>query len=94
MATLDQQSKKKTAAKGKTSTSRGGASPDQIAELVLALPKGKGSKLREVERAVVIHALDACDGNVSAAARLIGVDRKAMERRVAKARTGSKRKSR
>jgi DNA-binding NtrC family response regulator len=41
---------------------------------------------REVERAVVAHALLATKGNVSAAARLLGTDRKALERRVAKYR--------
>jgi transcriptional regulator of acetoin/glycerol metabolism len=60
----------------------------QIAELILAMPDGQGSKLGEIERAVVLHALETAGGNVSAAARLLGVDRKAMERRVAKAKSG------
>jgi two-component system response regulator HydG len=34
-----------------------------------------------IERAVLHHAIESCGGNKSAAARLIGVDRKALERR-------------
>jgi DNA-binding NtrC family response regulator len=45
------------------------------------LPERLGSKLRVIERAVLHHAIEACNGNKSAAARMIGVDRKALERR-------------
>ena len=48
---------------------------------LLALPDRLGSKLHVIERAVLHHAVEACGGNKSAAARLIGVDRKALERR-------------
>jgi transcriptional regulator of acetoin/glycerol metabolism len=41
-----------------------------------------GSKLDEVERAIVAHAYETTGGNVSAAARILGIDRKAMERRL------------
>jgi transcriptional regulator of acetoin/glycerol metabolism len=41
-----------------------------------------GSKLDEVEHAIVAHAYETAGGNVSAAARLLGIDRKAMERRL------------
>jgi DNA-binding NtrC family response regulator len=34
-----------------------------------------------MERAVLHHAIESCGGNKAAAARLIGVDRKALERR-------------
>ncbi len=34
-----------------------------------------------MERAVLHHAIEACGGNKAAAARLIGVDRKVLERR-------------
>ncbi len=54
---------------------------DEIARAILALPAG-GSRLRDVERAVVAHALVKTNGNVSAAARLLGTDRKALERRI------------
>jgi DNA-binding NtrC family response regulator len=54
---------------------------DQIARAILALPSGPQSKLETIERAVVARALDATGGNKSAAARLIGVDRKAFDRR-------------
>ena len=40
-----------------------------------------GSKLDVIERAVLHHAIEVCGGNKSAAARLIGVDRKALERK-------------
>ena len=42
----------------------------------------RGSKLDEVERAIVAHAYETTHGNVSAAARLLGIERKAMERRL------------
>ena len=64
---------------------RGGVSAneeiDRIARSLLALPERLGSKLRVIERAVLHHAIEACNGNKSAAARMIGVDRKALERR-------------
>ncbi|HLK35640.1 MAG TPA: sigma-54 dependent transcriptional regulator [Polyangiaceae bacterium] len=54
---------------------------DRMARSLLALPERLGSKLDVIERAVLHHAIEACGGNKSAAARLIGVDRKALERR-------------
>ena len=35
-----------------------------------------------MERAVLHHAVEACGGNKAAAARLIGMDRKSLERRI------------
>jgi DNA-binding NtrC family response regulator len=54
---------------------------DRMARALLALPERLGSKLRVMERAVLHHAIEACNGNKAAAARLIGVDRKVLERR-------------
>ena len=54
---------------------------DRIARALLALPERLGSKLRVMERAVLHHAIESCGGNKAAAARLIGVDRKVLERR-------------
>jgi two-component system response regulator HydG len=54
---------------------------EQLAKSILALPGRVGSKLEVVERAVLQLALETCSGNKSAAARLIGVDRKALERK-------------
>jgi DNA-binding NtrC family response regulator len=54
---------------------------DRMARSLLALPDRLGSKLDVIERAVLHHAIETCGGNKSAAARLIGVDRKALERR-------------
>ena len=54
---------------------------DRMARALLALPDRVGSKLDVIERAVLHHAIESCGGNKSAAARLIGVDRKALERR-------------
>jgi DNA-binding NtrC family response regulator len=54
---------------------------DKMAKAILALPLRVGSKLEFVERAVLHHAIETCAGNKSAAARLVGVDRKALERR-------------
>ena len=56
---------------------------ETFAHGILALPT-RGSKLAEAERSVVTHALQMTDGNVSAAARLLGVDRKALERKIAR----------
>jgi DNA-binding NtrC family response regulator len=58
---------------------------EALAHAIVALPV-KGTKLLAVERAVVLHAYETTGGNVSAAARLLGVDRKQMERKLAKAR--------
>ncbi len=54
---------------------------DTLAKSILALPLRLGSKLDIIERAVLHHAIETCGGNKSAAARLIGVDRKALERK-------------
>ena len=54
---------------------------DTLAKSILALPVKLGSKLDVIERAVLHHAIETCGGNKSAAARLIGVDRKALERK-------------
>jgi DNA-binding NtrC family response regulator len=54
---------------------------EQIVRAILALPTSAGSKLQVVERAVLQHAVAVCDGNKSAAARLLGVDRRAVDRR-------------
>ena len=59
--------------------SRGG-SLDDLAKSVLALPSR--ARLKDAERAVVAHALASSNGNVSAAARLLGIDRKALERKI------------
>jgi ActR/RegA family two-component response regulator len=60
-------------------------STEQLAEMILALPE-TGSKLDAVQRVVVLHALEVSGGNVSAAARLLGMERKALERKLARAR--------
>jgi DNA-binding NtrC family response regulator len=53
-----------------------------MARAILALPARLGSKLDVVELAVFQHAMEACEGNKSAAARLVGLDRKSFERRL------------
>jgi DNA-binding NtrC family response regulator len=53
---------------------------DGVARSVLSLPSPR--RLRDAERAVVAHALETTGGNVSAAARLLGIDRKALERKI------------
>jgi DNA-binding NtrC family response regulator len=54
---------------------------DRLARALLALPDRLGSKLAVIERAVLHHAIETCGGNKSAAARMIGVDRRVLERR-------------
>jgi two-component system response regulator HydG len=53
----------------------------RTAKALLALPSSVGSKLEVIERAILHHAIEVSGGNKSAAARLIGVDRKALERK-------------
>ena len=62
---------------------------DEIARAILGLQDCK-HRLREVERAMVAHALLTTKGNVSAAARLLGTERKALERRIAKYKIAAK----
>jgi two-component system response regulator HydG len=54
---------------------------EKLARALLALPDKLGSKLDLIERVVLHHAVEVCAGNKSAAARLVGVERKAFERR-------------
>jgi len=56
---------------------------DNLVRAVLKLPVD--NKLQAVEEALIAKAMSLCDGNKSAAARLLGVNRKAVERRVEKA---------
>lgn len=57
-----------------------------IGRAILALPDAFGSKIDVVEAATVLIALTACQENQSAAARLLGMDRKAFVRRLSRAR--------
>jgi transcriptional regulator with XRE-family HTH domain len=54
---------------------------DAIANAITELPDDVGDKLDAVGAAVVRRALEVCDGNRSAAARLLGMERKALHRR-------------
>ena len=58
---------------------------DRMARSILALPTRIGSKLDVIERAVLHHAVEITGGNKSAAARLLGVHRKFLERRLERA---------
>ncbi len=55
---------------------------DKMARAILALPLRLGSKLDVIERAVLHHAVEMCSGNKSAAARLLGVHRKSLDRKL------------
>ncbi len=59
--------------------------PEQIGRAIVEMPEG-GDKLRRAEMAAVLFALEVSAGNKSAAARLLGIERKAMERRFARLR--------
>lgn len=63
---------------------------DDLARAVLALPGG-GSVLGAAERAIVLHALSVTKGNVSAAARLLRVDRKSLERKIRRIKRADRR---
>jgi DNA-binding NtrC family response regulator len=56
---------------------------EQIGRAIVELPGG-GDKLRLAEKAAVRYALEVAKGNKSAAARLLGVERKAVERRASR----------
>jgi transcriptional regulator with XRE-family HTH domain len=62
------------------------ALPD-IAQAILRLSVQGGSKIDAVEEATVLHAMTECNENQSAAARLLGMERKAFVRRLTRART-------
>lgn len=59
------------------------AGPEQIGRAIVELP-GRADKLRVAEKAAVRYALEVARGNKSAAARLLGVERKAVERRASR----------
>jgi DNA-binding NtrC family response regulator len=58
-----------------------GAEIDRLARALLALPERLGPKFRIIERAILHHAIEACGGNLAAAARLVGMPRSTLERR-------------
>jgi transcriptional regulator with XRE-family HTH domain len=61
-------------------------SPEQVGKAIVALPDG-GDKLEMADAAAVKYALQVTHGNKAAAARLLGIERKALERRARKHRT-------
>jgi transcriptional regulator with XRE-family HTH domain len=67
---------------------------ERIARDVTELPDSVGSKLETAIAAVVRHAMLVCNGNQSAAARLLGLPRKAFVRRWLRAQRLAARASR
>jgi transcriptional regulator with XRE-family HTH domain len=65
--------------------SRAMSRPAEIGRAIVELPDGV-DKLDVVEAAAICHALDVANGNQSAAARLLGLERKAFARRVERSR--------
>jgi DNA-binding NtrC family response regulator len=63
------------------SRAAGAVDVDRIAGLVLALPGKVGNKLDALERAVLANAMASSAGNKTAAARLVGMERQALQRR-------------
>ncbi len=59
---------------------------DEIARAIAALPASVGSKVDAAEAAAVLHAMTVSGQNQSAAARLLGMERKAFVRRLARAK--------
>lgn len=59
---------------------------EHFAEEFVAGNETKGSKLASAERAIVLAALKRTNGNVSAAARLLHLDRKQLERKARRVR--------
>jgi len=60
----------------------GGGEIDRLARMLLALAEPPGSKFDLMEGAILRQAMAVCGGNKSAAARLVGVDRRVIERRL------------
>ena len=58
---------------------------ERIGREIADLPESLGDKIDAAEAATVKHAMHVCAGNQSAAARLLGLERKALVRRLAKA---------
>jgi two-component system response regulator HydG len=67
---------------GAAASTESRAEIEKLALALLALPEKLGSKIDLIERVILHHAVEVCAGNKSAAARLVGVDRKAFERRL------------
>jgi DNA-binding NtrC family response regulator len=65
-----------------TETEKPVTSLEPIVRAILRLPVE--NKLAAIQEALIAEAMALCDGNKSAAARLLGVHRKAVERRVEK----------
>jgi transcriptional regulator of acetoin/glycerol metabolism len=64
----------------------GGVTPslDRVARDVVAITGAGKSNLQQVEKAVIAHALATSGGNVSATAKLVGLERKSVERKIRK----------
>jgi two-component system response regulator HydG len=69
--------------------SRAAREVDRIVQAILTLPTTMGSKLDFIERAVLHHAIETSAGNKSAAARMVGVDRRAFDRRLRRLAEGT-----
>jgi transcriptional regulator with XRE-family HTH domain len=58
----------------------------QIARAIAELPVKGGSKIDAAESATILYAMSVCDGNQSAAARMLSMERKAFVRRLRRAK--------
>jgi transcriptional regulator with PAS, ATPase and Fis domain len=57
--------------------------PDDLpAELAAAKPAPAGLRLEDAARAAMLHAIESCDGNLSQAARQLGISRSTLHRRM------------
>lgn len=78
----------RSAKQGRKAAAGSGAivlAPADIGRAIADLPRSGGSKLDIAMSAAVVHAFEVSEGNQSAAARLLGMERKAFVRRLAKA---------
>ena len=64
----------------------------EIARAIAELPPSLGSKVDAAESAAVLYAMQVEGNNQSAAARLLGMERKAFVRRLARTRRKAKKK--
>ncbi len=63
----------------------------EIARAIADLPAALGSKVDAAESATVVHAMEVTGHNQSAAARLLGMERKAFVRRLARTKRKKRR---
>ena len=69
------------------------AALEQVGRQIAELPVGVGNKIDAAGAAAALYAVRACGGNHSAAARVLGIERKAPVRRVVRVQNGVRKRA-